>query len=90
MYRKEILLRLTSRLIARRDGLRIALNCDLGSLREISAMSGVGDNVDAAVDSAIDATIPNNSVRGRFLGELVIAQDEPHFPDNKATVLKAN
>ena len=68
MYRKEILLRLTSRLIARRDGLRIALNCDLGSLREISAMSGVGDNVDAAVDST----------------------DEPHFPDNKATVLKAN
>ncbi len=54
MARKDALLRLTSRLIARRDALRKAINGDLDSFRKFSEVSGVGDNVDAAVDSAND------------------------------------
>src|SRR5579885_766884 len=54
MARKDALLRLTSRLIARRDALRKALNGDLDSFRKFSELSVVGDNVDAAVDSATD------------------------------------
>jgi len=54
MARKDALLRLTSRLIARRDALRKALVGDLESFRKFSELSGVGDNVDAAVDSAND------------------------------------
>jgi len=54
MARKDALLRLTSRLIARRDALRKALTGDSDGLRDFSAMSGVGDNIDAAVDSAND------------------------------------
>ena len=54
MARKDALLRLTSRLMARRDALRKALNGDLDSFRKFSQISGVGDNVDAAVDSAND------------------------------------
>jgi len=54
MARKDALLRLTSRLIARRDALRKALNGDLESFRKFSELNGVGDNVDAAVDSAND------------------------------------
>jgi RNA polymerase-binding transcription factor len=53
MARKEALLRLHSRLVARRDALRKALNGDLDSLRELASLS-VGDNVDAAVDTAND------------------------------------
>ncbi len=52
MARKDALLRLTSRLIARRDALRKALTGDADDLRNFSAMSGVGDDIDAAVDSA--------------------------------------
>jgi DnaK suppressor protein len=54
MARKDALLRLTSRLIARRDALRKALNGDLDSFRKFSELNAVGDNVDAAVDSAND------------------------------------
>ena len=54
MARKDALLRLTSRLIARRDALRKALNGDLDSFRRFSELNAVGDNVDAAVDSAND------------------------------------
>src|SRR3974377_215446 len=54
MARKDALLRLTSRLIARRDALRKAINGDLDGFRKFSEGSGVGDNVDAAVDSAND------------------------------------
>src|SRR4051794_28570927 len=54
MARKDALLRLTSRLVARRDALRKAINGDLDDFRKFSALSGVGDNVDAAVDSAND------------------------------------
>jgi DnaK suppressor protein len=54
MARKDALLRLTARLIARRDALRKALNGDLDSFRKFSELSVVGDSVDAAVDSAND------------------------------------
>src|SRR5262245_163742 len=54
MARKDALLRLTSRLVARRDALRRAIHGDLDSFRKFSAVSGVGDNVDQAVDSAND------------------------------------
>ncbi len=53
MARKDALLRLHTRLITRRDALRKALNGDLDSLRELAKM-GVGDSVDAAVDTAND------------------------------------
>jgi DnaK suppressor protein len=54
MARKDALLRLHSRLVARRDALRKALNGDLESFRRYSELSGGGDNVDAAIDSAND------------------------------------
>ena len=54
MARKDALLRLTSRLIARRDALRKALSGDLEGFRKFSDLSGVGDSIDAAVDSAND------------------------------------
>ncbi len=54
MARKDALLRLHSRLVARRDALRKALNGDLESFREFAALNVVGDNVDAAVDTAND------------------------------------
>jgi DnaK suppressor protein len=54
MARKDALLRLHARLVARRDALRKALNGDLDSYREIAAQDVVGDNVDAAVDNAND------------------------------------
>src|SRR3954471_18918669 len=54
MARKDALLRLHSRLVARRDALRKALNGDLESFRQFAAMDVVGDNVDAAVDTAND------------------------------------
>jgi len=53
MARKDALLRLTSRLVSRRDALRKAINGDL-DFRKFSVVSGVGDNMDAAVDSAND------------------------------------
>lgn len=54
MARKDALLRLTSRLVARRDALRKALSGDLDAFRKFSEVGGVGDNIDAAVDSAND------------------------------------
>ena len=55
MARKtDALLRLHARLVARRDALRAALNGDLESLREYHSTFDVGDNVDAAVDTAND------------------------------------
>jgi len=54
MARKDALLRLHARLVARRDALRKALAGDHGSLREVASLQDVGDNVDAAVDSAND------------------------------------
>ena len=54
MARKDALLRLHARLVARRDALRKALDGDLDSLRELTANHQVGDSVDAAVDTAND------------------------------------
>jgi len=54
MARKDALLRLHSRLVARRDALRKALSGDLESLRQIASFDVVGDQVDAAVDTAND------------------------------------
>ena len=53
MARKDALLRLHSRLVARRDALRKALNGEM-DMREFAALNDVGDNVDAAVDTAND------------------------------------
>lgn len=54
MARKDALLRLHARLVARRDALRKALSGDMDSYRELAAQDVVGDNVDAAVDNAND------------------------------------
>ena len=54
MARKDALLRLHARLVARRDALRKALSGDLDSLRAYNSTFEVGDQVDAAVDTAHD------------------------------------
>jgi DnaK suppressor protein len=54
MARKDALLRLHARLVARRDALRKGLTGDLDSYRDLAAQDVVGDNVDAAVDTAND------------------------------------
>ncbi|CAN5627029.1 TraR/DksA family transcriptional regulator [soil metagenome] len=54
MARKDALLRLHARLVARRDALRKALDGDLDSLKHMASASEVGDSVDAAVDTASD------------------------------------
>jgi DnaK suppressor protein len=51
MARKDALLRLHGRLVARRDALRKALNGEM-DMREFAALNDVGDNVDAAVETA--------------------------------------
>lgn len=53
MARKDALLRLHSRLVTRRDALRKALNGEM-DIRVFAALTDVGDNVDAAVDTAND------------------------------------
>src|SRR5271154_1482539 len=71
MARKDALLRLTSRLIARRDALRKALNGDLDSFRRFSELNAVGDNVDAAVDSANDEICSQLvEIESRELGQI--------------------
>jgi len=71
MARKDALLRLTSRLIARRDALRKAINGDLENYRNFSEVSGVGDNVDAAVDSANDEISSQLAeIESRELGQI--------------------
>lgn len=54
MARKDALLRLHARLEARRDALRKALSGDLDSLRAYHATFEVGDQADAAIDTAND------------------------------------
>jgi len=54
MTRKDALLRLTSQLISRRDALRKTLSGDLDTFRTVSESNVVGDDIDAAVDSATD------------------------------------
>src|SRR5213082_2125430 len=71
MARKDALLRLTSRLIARRDALRKALSGDLDSFRKFSELAVVGDNVDAAVDSANDEICSQLvEIESRELGQI--------------------
>ena len=53
MAKKESLLKVQARLVARRDALRKALSGDMDAYREYAAMQ-VGDSVDAAVDTAND------------------------------------
>ena len=54
MTRKDALLRLKAQLISRRDALRKTLSGDLDTFRDVSETNVVGDDVDAAVDSATD------------------------------------
>src|SRR3954468_24125248 len=54
MVRKDAMLRLHSRLVARRDALRKALSGDMEGYREYAALNVVGDSVDAAIDTAND------------------------------------
>ncbi len=54
MSRSEALLRLTSRLIDRRNALRRVVAEDVGRLRTSSEIVGDGDQIDRAVDSAND------------------------------------
>ena len=76
MARKDALLRLHSRLVARRDALRKALNGDLDSLRALRAMNDVGDSVDAAVDSANDEISSQIAeIESRELGQIEHALD---------------
>src|SRR5690242_17938097 len=71
MARKDALLRLTSRLIARRDALRKAISGDFDNYRNFSEVSGVGDNVDAAVDSANDEISSQLAeIESRELGQI--------------------
>jgi len=71
MARKDALLRLHSRLVARRDALRKALNGDLDSFREFAALNVVGDNVDAAVDTANDEICSQLvEIESRELGQI--------------------
>jgi len=71
MARKDALLRLTARLIARRDALRKALNGDLDSFRKFSELNAVGDNVDAAVDCANDEICSQLvEIESRELGQI--------------------
>src|SRR5436305_7853223 len=71
MARKDALLRLHARLVARRDALRKALNGDLESFREFAALNVVGDNVDAAVDTANDEISSQLAeIESRELGQI--------------------
>jgi len=71
MARKDALMRLHTRLVARRDALRKALNGDLESFRKFSDLNAVGDNVDAAVDSANDEICSQLAeIESRELGQI--------------------
>ncbi len=52
MTRQDVLLRLHSRLFARRDALRKILASDREGQRMFTALDEVGDTIDAALDSA--------------------------------------
>src|SRR6476660_4342092 len=71
MARKDALLRLHARLVARRDALRKALNGDLDGYREFAKTNDVGDNVDAAVDTANDEICSQLvEIESRELGQI--------------------
>jgi len=71
MARKDALLRLHARLVARRDALRKALSGDMDGYREFAALQEVGDNVDAAVDTANDEICTQLAeIESRELGQI--------------------
>jgi DnaK suppressor protein len=71
MARKDALLRLHSRLVARRDALRKALTGDQDSFPKFAATDTVGDNVDAAVDTANDEICSQLvEIESRELGQI--------------------
>jgi len=71
MARKDAMLRLHARLVARRDALRKALSGDLEGFREFAATYDVGDNVDAAVDTANDEICSQLAeIESRELGQI--------------------
>ncbi len=71
MARKDSLLRLHARLVARRDALRKALSGDIEGFREFAATQDVGDNVDAAVDTANDEIFTQLAeIESRELGQI--------------------
>src|SRR5919112_3626449 len=71
MARKDSLLRLHARLVTRRDALRKALKGDLEGYRQFAAMNVVGDNVDAAVDTANDEICSQLvEIESRELGQI--------------------
>src|SRR3954470_11096868 len=71
MARKDAMLRLHARLVARRDALRKALNGDLDGFREFAKANDVGDNVDAAVDTANDEICSQLvEIESRELGQI--------------------
>jgi DnaK suppressor protein len=71
MARKDALLRLHARLVARRDALRKALSGDMDGYREYAALQDVGDNVDAAVDTANDEICTQLAeIESRELGQI--------------------
>src|SRR3954453_7991733 len=71
MARKDALLRLHARLVARRDAVRKALSGDLEGYREFAASNDVGDNVDAAVDTANDEICTQLvEIESRELGQI--------------------
>jgi len=87
MARKDALIRLTSRLIARRDALRKALDGDLDSFRKFSELNSVGDNVDAAVDTANDEICSQLvEIESRELGQI----DTPSNGSPRACMGAAN
>jgi DnaK suppressor protein len=51
MASKDALLRLTTRLTRQRNALRQSIECNVDSLRTVSTVDGVGDQLDAAVDA---------------------------------------
>jgi DnaK suppressor protein len=71
MARRDALLRFRSRLVARRDALRETLSDDLCGFHTVSGASGVGDNVDAAVDAANDEICSQLvEIESRELGQI--------------------
>src|SRR6516164_6891674 len=71
MARRDALLRVASRLSARRNALRKTLDDDLASFRKVSEVSGVGDHADAAVDSANEEVCSQLvEIESRELGQI--------------------
>jgi DnaK suppressor protein len=76
MARKDALLRLHARLVTRRDALRKALSGDVQEFYDLAASDFVGDQVDAAVDTANDEISTQLvEIESRELGQIEHALD---------------